>query len=183
MIRNIPLGLLINFAPLFSDLGDELPCDGRTFYFFCFSIAINDDAYKDRNNKSIEGEVERNKEQSCGPGFATPILPIHLKIRIGGNLKANEVGLGCLNCVSDLLNGRFENGELEEGEESGNEVLVTLIEPIDFCVVPEEAEELDSGDGVDEEKDADEEQDEASAGQDDGECLDDLLREGDLVEH
>ena len=47
----------------------------------------------------------------------------------------------------------------------------------------EKAEQLHPKDPVDEEQDSDEEEDEASARQDDGESLDYLLSVGDFVEH
>ena len=65
MVGNMPLGLLIDFAPLFSDFGDELLCDGRTFYFFCFSIAIHDCANEDWHEEYIQDKVEGQKEETC----------------------------------------------------------------------------------------------------------------------
>ena len=62
VVGDVALGLLIDFAPLFGDSGDKFPCDGRTFYFFRFSIAIHDDADKDRDDQPIQSEVERNKK-------------------------------------------------------------------------------------------------------------------------
>ena len=110
-------------------------------------------------------------------------MTIPLEICIGGDLKANEIRLGCLNGVPDLLDGRLEDGEFEQGEKGGNEVFIALKEAINLGIVLEEAKEFHSYDRVDEEKHADEEKNEASARQDDRESLDDFLCEGDLIEH
>ena len=58
-----------------------------------------------------------------------------------------------------------------------------MVEAVDFFVVAQEAEKFHAQDAIDEEQKTDEEKDEASARQDDGESLDDLLSEGDLVKH
>ena len=181
--RNAPLDLLIDFAPLLSDLGDELPCMGLTFQLLGLGVAVDHGGNQDRDEEDDEEEVEVGKEYDGSKGGATTILAVLLELFIGGNLEADEVGLGCLHRIPDLLDRCFRDREFEQGKQSREEVLVALINTIDFLVGAQEAEKLHSHDCKNEERSCDHEQDKASARQDDGESLEDLLSEGDLVEH
>ena len=183
VVRNVALGLLIDFAPLLCKSGDELPCDFGSFQLLCLRVAIHDDADKNRDQEHVECEVEGQEEDLCQDGVTASVLAILLEILIRRNLKTDEVGLGGLNGIFQLIYWRFENRKLEQGRQGREEILVTLINTIDFSIMPQKAKQLHSHDRVDEEQYASKEKDMPSARQDDGESLEDLLSEGNLVEH
>ena len=151
--------------------------------FLDLGVPFDDGANEDRHQEHVQNEVEGEEEHHCKDWLAAPILPMLLKLLVGGDLEANEVRLGRSHRVPDLVDGPLEGGKLYQAEKGGSEVFVALVEAVDLLAVAEEAEQLHPDDAVDEEQHGDEEEDEASARQDDGESLDDLLGGGDLIEH
>ena len=51
-------GILIDAAPLFSDLGDKFSRDGTVLHLLGLSIPVDDGPYEDRDQKQIEHQVE-----------------------------------------------------------------------------------------------------------------------------
>ena len=88
-----------------------------------------------------------------------------------------------MNCISYLVHGRLEGWKFDQGEKSWKKIIIVLVEPINFFIVAQEAEEFHPHNTIDEEQDTNKEKDEASAGQDGGESLDDFLCERDLIKH
>ena len=183
VVRNVALGLLINFAPLLCESEDELPCDFGVFQLLCLRVAIHDDANKNRDQEHIEYEVEGQEVDLCEDGMAASVLTVLLELLIGRNLEADEVWLGGLNGIFQLVQRGLKDRELEQGRQGREEVLVTLVDAINFLIMPQKAKQLYSHDCVDEEKHADKEKDMPGARQDDGESLENILSEGNFIEH
>ena len=82
VVRDAALGLLVDFAPLFSGPGDELPCDFGVFQVLHVQVAVHNDADENGHQKHVEGEVESGEEDDGEDGSTTPILAVLLELLI-----------------------------------------------------------------------------------------------------